>query len=397
MNDIQSITAENCIIGCIMLGDNEGEIFTAVNTEDFQSEAAVAVFENLREYWQKHGKVDDVAVVSIDKIYRKFMTLCMDTVPSLSSWETYVNRLREEAIIRRSGVIGFNLAMNGVTLEEVQAYTTELARIVNGAAPSESLPMKRGILNFLGEKRNPREYIKTGFARVDRYTFIDKGDFIVLGGRPSSGKTAFSITLALNMARAGHKIVYFSLETAPQKLMDRIMTTACELDFNKVKRQTMDEEEWEKVALCSDNLANLPLEIVPASGKTVAWIHAEALRRKADIAFIDYIGLIHSEGAGRYEKMTNISMGIHEFCQQTKITVIGLSQLNRKDAEAIPSMENIRESGQIEQDADVIILLHNSSTYRVIIAKNKEGETGDVNMYFDGAHQSFWEEFPGEV
>lgn len=222
---------------------------------------------------------------------------------------------------------------------------------------------------------------------------------MVIGGRPSAGKTAFSLVLALKMAGDGRRIAYFSLETSPQKIMDRIITTFCGLDFGKVKRQELDDE-WDMVEHLNEDLMQFPIDIIPASGRTVAWIQAESLRRKADIAIIDYIGLIKAEGNGRYEKMTNISMDIHNFCQRTGVLVIGLSQLNRGGTDK-PTMEHIRESGQIEQDADVIMLLHNEQVvdeygeygggeYTVIIAKNKEGMTGDIPFRFEGRTQRFY-------
>ena len=126
----------------------------------------------------------------------------------------------------------------------------------------------------------------------------------------------------------------------------------------EVKRQEMDHEEWVKVSRASDEIVKLPLNIVEAGGINATGIQSEALRLNADVIIIDYIGLMKSEGNSRYEKMTNISIDLHTLAQQKKITVIGLSQLNRGGAENKPSMEDLRESGQIEQDADVILLMH---------------------------------------
>lgn len=109
---------------------------------------------------------------------------------------------------------------------------------------------------------------------------------------------------------------------------------------------------------------------------------------------IDYLGLIPSEGGSRYEKMTNVSINLHNFAQQTGIVVFALSQLNRGGANKEPSMEDLRESGQIEQDADLILLLHNdqdAQKYKVIIEKNKEGECAAIRMNFNGEKQQFTE------
>jgi replicative DNA helicase len=142
-------------------------------------------------------------------------------------------------------------------------------------------------------------------------------------------------------------------------------------------------------------LVKLPLSIVKASGKSVSWIRGEALRLKADVVFIDYLGLINGTGKSRYEIITNVSMELHNMAQQTGITVFALSQLNRNATGRRPTMADLRESGQVEQDADVIVLLHrvneDLNDMDVIIEKNKEGEVGTVKMKFWGGSQSFSE------
>ena len=135
--------------------------------------------------------------------------------------------------------------------------------------------------------------------------------------------------------------------------------------------------------------------MVKAAGWTVAEIKAEAVRQNADVIFIDYLGLIKSYGKSRYEMTTNTSMDLHTLAQQSEMTVIALSQLKRSDSKT-PTMQDLRESGQIEQDADVIMLLYqpedNNPGRKVYIAKNKEGETGEITFHFKGIYQKFYEE-----
>ena len=225
--------------------------------------------------------------------------------------------------------------------------------------------------------------------------FIDKGDYIVIGARPSEGKTAIALNMATRMAKSGVKVGFFSLETSELKLMDRIIAEMCSVNFGRIKRGQLTEDEWRAVAETSARIQSLPLWLIPASGKTVAWIAAETLRLGLDVIFIDYLGLITGPGKSIYEQVTNISKDLHNFAQQHKVMVVALSQLNRGDPAQLPTLERLRESGQIEQDVDAAVLLHNPPSgddfreCQLIIAKNKEGICGSIDMIFNGSNQRF--------
>ena len=150
-----------------------------------------------------------------------------------------------------------------------------------------------------------------------------------------------------------------------------------------------------KLAELDEVFRDLNFYTVEAAGWTAAQIKAKAIQLGAEIIFIDYMGLISAEGSGRYEKMTNISIDLHTMAQQSNITVVALSQLNR-EGKGEPGMEALRESGQIEQDADIIMLLHvpdddYPDERELIIAKNKEGKTGIIKLIFNGEIQKFAE------
>ena len=391
---------ETAVIGCLVISNHQHELFSMLSAEDFQDIQNADAYTALREIWTRRGKIDEVLISGLSEETKTTVVTALDASFVPSNWKQYAELTKQNNIVARAGIIGMQLAGVDADIELVQQKADELIKIIYETTDAESLDMVNGLAQFMTEKQKPRTYIKTGYKKIDRHTHIDKGDYIVVGGRPSAGKTAFTLSLALNIANTGCRVVYFSLETSTQKIMDRIMTAYCGLDFDKVKEQQLTSDDWTTVARKSDGLAKLPIEIVKASGKTVPWIRGESIRRKADVVFIDYIGLVASEGNSRYEKMTQTSLDIHNFAQQTGTTVFALSQLNRGGADREPRMEDLRESGQIEQDADVILLLHmpeqkNSGDvfrdFRVNISKNKEGAVGQVMMDFDGAHQQFFE------
>ena len=217
---------------------------------------------------------------------------------------------------------------------------------------------------------------------------------MVFGGRPSSGKTAFTLQTMLHMARK-RKVCYFSLETSKEKIFDRLISSFTMTSFSEIKKSEI--KDWDTIINSYDEFAQLDFEIVAAAGWTVEQIKAKAIQCKAEVIFIDYLTLIKADGKNKLEQTTNTSIAIHTMAQQCGITVIALSQLNR-GGKAELDMEALRESGQIEQDADCILLLQSTepkepcADRELIIAKNKEGEIGKMILAFDGLHQKFFEQ-----
>ena len=245
------------------------------------------------------------------------------------------------------------------------------------------------------------EYMETGFFSLDRRLMVSPGDFVVVGGRPSSGKTAFTLQVAAHMAKT-RRVVYFSLETGPRRLTERMVANIGGLELERILRRSVrdDDAAWRKIALAAEQLQKGRLCIVRAAGYDVARIAAKAQKLKADVIFVDYLGLVRSDGKDRYEKATNTSIALHTFSQRSGTAVFALSQLNRDSADCAPKLHDLRESGQIEQDADVVLLLDyegrrkNPATeeYVVDIAKSKDGETGALRFRFFGATQRFYAE-----
>lgn len=386
---------ETAVIGCAVLGDNAGDIFAGLAADDFESDLLREVFVGLSRLWAKTGSLDGARIKSLGRTDLITATMtCCETVPSLSGWEAYVKAVKDAAIKRRAEKIAGEIALGDLTAEEIGEKASALSLVVNGAEDTPVINMTDGVLGWMTDQTTKKEYLKTGFSRLDKYGYIDRGDYIVIGGRPSSGKTAFSLNLALNFAKTGKKIAYFSLETSPGKLVERMVAAWCGMDFERMKRRQLGANDYDAELL--DALSQLPIMLIQASGKTVSWMRNEAVRLKADIAMIDYLGLIRGPGRDRYETVTNISLELHEMAQRTGITVFALSQLNRGGVGKAPTMEDIRESGQVEQDADLILLLYkreegssDPGNETVVIGKNKEGQCGDLYFWFDGQHQKF--------
>ena len=242
------------------------------------------------------------------------------------------------------------------------------------------------------------KYLKFGIDGLDKTLYAEPGDFIVLGGYPSAGKTLLSLQFAAHQAKQ-HRVGYFSLETSRRKVTDRLMAHMAQVSMAGIKTRRLGLDERGRIRQAGEAVRGLKLTIVEAAGMSVHDIQSIALAEKLEIIYIDYLQLIASGAKDRYEAVTQISMDLHRMAQTCGITVIALAQLRRpeqvKGKPQPPGMSSLRESGQIEQDADIVMLLwpedlNDNRSARVLkVGKNKEGEKAKMSLAFDGARQTF--------
>ena len=230
------------------------------------------------------------------------------------------------------------------------------------------------------------QYIPSGIPVLDKHLHLAPGNLFIIGGRPSAGKTALSLQMACEQARRGFRVCYFSLETDPDTLTARIIANRLAIPLADVKAKTVPQSSLDDLA----ELHKLPLFIRSASGKSAGWVKAQAQRMKAQVIFIDYLQLAASKAKDRYQQITSISIALHELAQTTGILVVALAQLNRNAAHAAPSTADLKESGQLEQDGDAVLLLSSDGEqYQCVLGKNKEGLTGIIPLTFDKTRQRF--------
>lgn len=259
-------------------------------------------------------------------------------------------------------------------------------------------------MDFYSRREGKRpEYLHWGFAALDAALYAESGDFIVVGGYPSAGKTLLSLQFGLTLAEK-YRVGFFSLETSPQKLVDRIMSHLSKVPLAKIKRWDLNEVDYTALADAATTLSTRQFDCIDAGGMTVRDIQAVALNKRYQVILVDYLQLVIDAGKGRYEQVTNISQGLHTLARVNGITVIALAQLRRPEKEngkpKPPTMADFRESGQIEQDADIAMLLwpsdpNDNRSARVLkVGKNKEGERLKMDLDFDGAIQTLTPHVP---
>lgn len=377
-----------------------GMVMHRTREDDYTGELRT-IFSACRDLFQAGKPIDAVTVRGVvGPEYTKRLHELMEYTPTAANVEAYIDLTIEQAKLFRLKGPALQMA-DAVTLEEAQKLMAQANRILGGRPGVRIVSMEQGFLDFCDRQQKPANLIPWGLDRVDETLRVEFGDFIVLGGYPSAGKTALSLQLAWNQAK-DRRVGYFSLETKPEKIIDRTVAAVCGVDFGRIKGHGMNEEDWRNCEMKSSAFVGRKLEIIQAGGLSVVDIQSLSLAGRYEIIYIDYLQLIEPEDRRRsdVEQVTQISKDLHILAQTTGITVVALSQLSRPqkggEQEKAPGLHSLRQSGQIEQDADGVMLLYkeepnNSRSRRCLkIAKNKEGEAGGIAyLVFDGAHQRF--------
>lgn len=394
------------LLGAVLTFSEYADVLQDLEIDDFCEELR-NTFAAIRGYWERNDKWNPVEVMGrYDDDRKKAMGECLDafgaefirnvTHDMMLGWARIV---KEQAALARARGLAFKIVDGSTRYADLTGIYEQLGEAINlHSERSDFIPMCDGIDNYIRKLDDKPEYISTGLRVLDNNLHLVPGNFVVIGGRPSAGKTALSLQLACEIAKSGRKVAYFSLETDPDTLYARIIANQLGVPLHTVKNKTVSINELDRLA----DIKKYPLFVRSAAGKSVEWIRTQSIRMQAKVVFIDYLQLIHQAGAkDRYNAVTEISMALHEFAQSTGTLVVALAQLNRETARAgiPPTAADLRESGQIEQDADAIILLAQKvktqkrpeEHYHFGLEKNKEGNVGSLDITFQMETQQFKE------
>lgn len=341
------------------------------------------------------GRPADVVTLAAElgDDYRSLLKQLMTITPTAANIRYYITLTRQRSRLLQVRDMGARLA----AAEDLEAAAEQVTGLnaVYADNQGRALHTPKDLLHaFFDRRAQEPSFLRWPIQEMDRELFVKPGNYVIIGGYPSSGKTAFALQCLWQWSKS-KKVLFFSLETDPDTIFDRLMAGAMELSMADIKRGKLTEQQWSRIIGDSDAICNRRFGIIPAAGYTVAQIQAVATMQQADIVIVDYLQLIRSRGNSRYDQVTQISMDLHTMAQQSGKIVVALAQLSRGDKKSEPGMQSLRESGQIEQDADVILLLHepvrddDGCDRWLRAAKNKEGERFRVPLDFDGAHQTF--------
>lgn len=383
-----------------MLNEPErvGEVMTLVSAQDFDQLPTRGIFEAVSRLHLAGAPIDQVTVLgeagedyypALEEVFRH---PAGDAV-------YYCGLLREKMQLQRLHERARELE-EAETMEAAGQSVDRINALVSLRQAAKVVTAHEAAADFIrrmGSKKKP-EYLSLGMRELDRLLYLELGDFILLGGYSSAGKTMLSLQFALALAEK-YRVGYFTLETSPRKLTDRLIAHMAQVPLSVIKERRLEEEDARRASEAVRRLDKLPLDLIPASGMAVRDIQAVTLNQRYQVIFTDYLQIISAQGKSRYEQVTNTSMGLHTMAQAHGIAVFALAQLSRPEKVSgkpqPPSLASFRESGQLEQDADAALLLwpedpNDNRSARVLkIAKNKDGERGKLTLAFNGAMQTF--------
>ncbi|HEC15735.1 MAG TPA: replicative DNA helicase [Sedimenticola sp.] len=346
-------------------------------------------------------------------------TLAKDT-PSAANIRAYAQIVRDKAVERRlfetAGRLGEIARGPGDTadkLDQAQAMTTAL--IEQGQRKGSGLQAARAILPRLIDALDERLArggailgLSTGWPALDKLTAgLHPGDLVVVAGRPSMGKTTFAMNIAEHAALKDKiPVAVFSLEMTADQLLERQTAAIARIGFQHLRRADLDDSQWSAVTRATSRLAEAPLFIDDTADLTVTDLRARARRLRREhglgLVVVDYLQLMRGQGDNRTLEITRISQGLKALAKELSVPVIALSQLNRsleQRTDRRPRMSDLRESGAIEQDADLILFIYRDEVYdedsprrgiaEIIIGKQRNGPTGTVHLAFLGEFLRF--------
>lgn len=427
-----SIEAEQGVLGCVLLSPNDcmGEAIERFKEgpEVFYDLRHQVIYSALAEMYDQRQAIDLITVQQrlknsqlLDQIGGlAYLSSLPDAVPSAANLEYYVDIVREKHLLRRmisacTGVVSrvyeFEGEVDGL-LDEVERDILRISESrVQGQSDSIKDLVKRAIntIEDYHQRQGTLTGIGTGFNDLDKMTSgLHGGEMIVVAARPSVGKTSLAMNIAENVAIEQQLPVgVFSLEMTAESLVLRMLCSRSRVNMRNVREGFLAERDFPKLTSAAGNLANAPLFIDDSSGLSILQLRAKARRMHQQYGIklfvIDYLQLLHStsrRAENRQQEIADISSGIKSLAKELEVPVIVLSQLNReleRDKDRKPRLSDLRESGSIEQDADVVGLLYRPSqkeeesaeaadedalSINLLIAKQRNGPTGDVHLTF---------------
>jgi len=421
----QATEAEKTVLGGIFVkNENLNVVLSIISPEDFYKEAHQKIIETmialvdkgqpidlvtLSEELQKAGVLEEVGGAS-------YLSSLMDGVPKSLNVEYHARIIKEKSLLRHLILSSAKIISSSyeqkedadLLLDEAQSAISDVAeqRIKPGFVPVSSLTDPTlEMINAISERQEIVTGIPTGFRDLDGLTSgFHNSEFIVIAGRPSMGKTALSLNISHYVGiKTDYAVGFFSLEMAKEQVVIRLLCGEAQLDIKKVRTGFISERDFEKLKLSAEALSKTKIFVDETAALTVMEMKAKARRLKMeqnlDVLFIDYMQLMRPGGRfeNRTQEMSYISRSLKELAKEIKIPVVGISQLSRAPErgrrEPRPQLSDLRESGAIEQDADVVVFIYRPEFYRphdenikgiaeVNVAKQRNGPVGMVNLAF---------------
>lgn len=396
MKNGEWLEAQYSVLGSVLLWPELApKVLFETRESDFTGPCRT-VYDAIRKLSQDNAPIDPVTVNgALHGGYSDFLLDLMEIVPTSALIDHYIALCREKARVSSVRGLAQQLAL-AETSRDMAKLVEQINAFLMDKQSLQIMSSKDGLEDFYRSQTEDPKYLTWPIKKLNGRVYTKPGSFVIIGGTPSTGKSAWALQCATYFSQHC-KVGFFSLETDNQTLRDRQYAAIPELSMDQIQQRRLSDKGWEAVARESSRILRQDVDLISAAGYTVADIRSVTMMKQYQIIFVDYLQLIQGSGNNRAEEVAGISRALHTMAQSLDVTVIALSQLKRKDSKESPAMSDLRESGQIEQDADVIMILQLEDETKpegprgLYVAKNKQGRRFKILLAFDGQHQIFSE------
>jgi replicative DNA helicase len=420
----QNIDAEKSLLGAVLIDEETlADISEHVTPKDFYDKRHATIFGGMRRLYEKHKPVDLLTLT--DELKKKdeldmiggsaYLTELTNYVPTAAHAEAYAEMVSQTAVRRRLikasadiSEMGFN--EETTTQELLQQAEAELFGVSDQSLKNDLVSIEEILtdsfdrMEELHRNKGALRGVRTGWRDLDNMTAgLQRSDLIILAARPAMGKTTLVTNLAYNVATvAKQSVLFFSLEMSKEQLVDRMLADASGVDAWNIRTGNLSDDDFSKLSEAMGEMAEAPIYLDDTPGLSVLEMRTKARRAAHDaplgLIIIDYLQLMQGSGkdnGNRVQEVSEISRGLKLIARELNVPVIALSQLSRSvesRSPQIPQLADLRESGSIEQDADIVMFIYREAYYNpeterenitdLIIAKHRNGPVGKVELYF---------------
>ncbi len=421
--------AEKAVLGSILL-DNENiyHIIELIEPDDFYLKSHSIIYRTILEVFEK-GRDFDILTIK-NELQTKglldtvggtvFLSTLIDNIPMMKNIKEYASIVADKANVRRLMQMANDILEKGSDEsipgnELIKTAEDYIFKIATKQSKSSMVPVKQAMEKVLGMISERKERFKvnqeppgvaSGYRDLQALIpGFQPGELIILAARPSVGKTSFALSLALKIAKNDKTMAIFSLEMPYEQIAMRMLCSEAEINVKQVREGSISDNDYFKLAETMDKLVEKQIYIDDSPTLTVADLRAKLLKLKTenglDIVIIDYLQLMQGKEDNRVQEISAISRGLKILAKELEVPFIVLSQLNRsieKRSEGKPQLSDLRESGAIEQDADIVAFLHRKKPKQdhekvteisLIVAKNRNGPTGEIMLAFLNEYTKF--------
>ena len=432
----QSIEAEQSVLGAMLI-DKEAiaKVTEVLNADDFYREAHRVIFTAMLELYNKNEAVDLITVTDILRRDNKlediggiaYITSLANIVLTAANVKYHADIVAEKSVLRQLVKVSTEIAAMGYEANDevgvlLDTAESRILEISNRKKKADFTPISAVLMDSvqsiekLLNNKGGLTGIPTGFNDLDKLTSgLHPSDFIILAARPSMGKTALALNIVQNVALRAHKrvggdprsVAFFSLEMSKEQLVNRMLCAEASIDSQRLRIGEMSDKDWDALWAACDTMSKAKIYIDDTAGITVMDMRSRARRLKAehglDLIVVDYLQLMQGSGkrntsGDRQQEVSEISRSLKALARELDVPVLALPQLSRGvEARQVkrPMLSDLRESGSLEQDADIVAFLYREDYYNpetenkhteLIIAKHRNGPVDTVNLFF---HKQF--------